>query len=160
MVKRIILLAVSLAAFAVPQAATIPDGAYGVWQVPSIGTSTPVYESDTRTGQEVVDKENAALIRERGKGWLVADHADSEVDGGIWNVNEMRVGEPAFLITEDVTYCYECIAICIVRNNGYEYSFMDIAIRPDKDDVICLSCALEAGYEYLAYYDYKGKIPT
>lgn len=157
--KRIVLLAVSLAAFAVPQAATIPDGAYGVWQVPSIGTSTPVYESETRTGQEVVDKENAALIRERGKGWLVADHADSEVDGGIWNVNEMRVGEPAFLITEDVTYCYECIAICIVRNNGYEHSFMGIAIRPDKDDVICVSCALEAGYEYLAYYDYKGEIP-
>lgn len=157
--KRIVLLAVSLAAFAVPQAAVVPDGAYGVWQVPSIGTSTPVYESETRTGQEVVDEENAALIRERGKGWLVADHADSEVDGGIWNVNEMRVGEPAFLITEDVTYCYECIAICIVRNNGYEYSFMGIAIRPDKDDVICVSCALEAGYEYLAYYDYKGEIP-
>ena len=159
--KRFLILFMSLSLFAVPQPTTIPEDAYGVWQVPSIGTSTPVYLSDTYTGQEVVDEDNAALIRERGKGWEIGDHADSEVDGGVWNVNEMKVGEPAFLITEDGTYCYTCIGICIVWNNGFDYLLGNVRIKPMQDkDIIALSCTPIDEFEYLAYYQYTGVIPA
>lgn len=149
---------IAISIFAVPQAATIPDGAYGVFQCTSIGTSTPVYFSDTLTGQEVVDKENSALIRERGKGYFIGDHYGSEVDGGEWNVNEMRVGEPAFLITEETTYCYECIAVCLCFDNGYDYLFGGYRVRPDTNDIIACGCAW-GDYVFLAYYEYTGEFP-
>lgn len=156
--KKLLVVLMTIAMFAVPRPVTIPDGAYGVFQCASIGTSTPVFFSDTRTGQEVVDAKNAALIRAYGDGYLVADHYGSEVDGGEWNVNEMRVGEPGFLIRTDGTLCYECVAVCLCECDGSDYLFRGERVRPDEDDVICVGCAW-GDYVFLAYYDYSGEIP-
>ena len=39
----------NMGAFAVPQKCEIPTGAYGVWQIPELNVSIPVYESNNRT---------------------------------------------------------------------------------------------------------------
>ena len=158
MIKRIIILAMSLAAFAVPQAATIPDGAYGVWQVPSIETNSPVYAGTVQNGQAIIDEENSALILDYGKGKAILDHAYSEVAGGTWDVSEMKVGEPGFLITEDGTYIYQCVGICLAKQSSNKYHFAGVTIYPEKDDIVCISCAEDDGWVYLAYYKFQSKL--
>lgn len=42
--------------FAIPQKAKIPIGAYGVWQLPELGASIPVYKAASRyAAQGIVD---------------------------------------------------------------------------------------------------------
>ena len=137
----------------IPQETVIPDGAYGIWQCPSLCTNSPLYWSEG-TGQSIVDKPNAACIRWYGDGYLIADHANSTVDGGVWNVNDMRVGEDAFLITKDGIKRYECIAIYLVERQTYDYIWQGKAVRPKKHDIVCASCSIADGVDFLAYYKF------
>ena len=144
---------------AIPQPTEIPDGAVGVWQVPALGTSTPLYTSPG-VGQDVVDQEDAGLIRSFGRGRLILDHADSRIPGGIWNVNGMTVGAPAFLIQKDRTLWYTCTAIWRAKQTAYAYWYngAQICLQHSKD-IMCASCTPTPGEVYLAYYAYEGEMP-
>lgn len=39
----------NMSKFAIPQKCTIPEGAYGVWQIPELNVVIPVYESNRLT---------------------------------------------------------------------------------------------------------------
>ena len=144
---------------AIPQPAEIPEDAVGVWQVPALGTSSPLYYG-TGNGQDTVDRENAALIRSYGRGRVILDHADSRIQGGIWNVNGMTVGAPAFLIQRDRTRWYTCTAIWKAKQTAYAYWFNNAQIYPlHSADILCASCTPEPGMVYLAYYSYEGEMP-
>lgn len=159
--KRIVFITIllfSLVGFEMPQRTVIPDGAYGVFQCPAIEINVPLYMAQGNE-QDVVDAEDSALIRKWGNGLAICDHADSVHGDAVWNVNEMRVGGSAFLITEDGVKCYMCTAIYMAENTGYSYVYRGQIIAPNKNDLICLSCASEVGKEYLAYYEYDGEIP-
>lgn len=141
-----------------PHEVEIPEKAYGIWQCCSLGTDTPLYWSEG-TGKKYVDMENAACFRYLYDGYLIADHADSEVTGGTWNVNNMRVGEDAFLITADSVKRYECVAIYMVERQTYDYLFNGKPIRPKKNDIVCASCSFIDGVEFVAYYKFVGVEP-
>lgn len=159
--KRLILcifLLYSLVGFEMPQRTVIPDGAYGVFQCPAIEIDAPLYTAQGND-QDVVDAEDSALIRKWGDGLLVCDHADSAHGDAHWNVNDMTVGGAAFLITRDGVRCYQCTAIFLVKNTGHGYVYDGREITPKRNDLICLSCAVADGEEYLAYYKDTGDIP-
>ena len=114
------------------------------------------------TGQVYVDKKNAAAMIRWGEGYLIADHADSKVDGGTWNVNQHIVGGMAFLVRDGKpTKTYQCTAIYLCDDNGSTYLYNGKAIRAAKGDIICGSCATDKPHDkvYLAYYDYIGEMP-
>jgi len=145
----------ALNVYEIPQAVEIPEAAYGVFQVPCIGTSSPLYEG----WQSVIDAEDSALILKYGRGWLIADHAYSEV-GGLWCVQNMQVGCGAFLIREGKPeLCYGCTAIYLCRQDGNGFTYNGRSINPTKDGIICISCAEEDGYVYLAAFEYIGEMP-
>ena len=146
---------------ALPIPTEVPEGAYGVWEVAETGTRTPIYSAEGN-GQVYVDRENAAAYIKWGEGRLIADHADSKVDGGVWNVNEHIVGGMAFLVRDGKpTKRYQCTAIYLCDDDGFRYLYNGKAIRPSKNDIICGSCASDKGHDtvYIAYYKYLGVEP-
>lgn len=151
----------SLLGFEIPHTTVIPDNAYGVWQVPALEIDVPLYTSTHGNGQDVVDREGAALVRGWGKGKAICDHADSQHGDSYWNVNQMQVGGSAFLITADGTLWYRCDMICRVKNTGTGYICTPTGhtVHVQQDDVICLSCTDEDGYEWLAYFTCMGEFP-
>lgn len=133
----------------------IPKGAYGVWQVSALSTSTPLYEAKSNSGkdrQKVVDKENAAVWMPYGKGHAIVDHLDSVVGGGVWRVNGIVVDDIATLTTKNGTKYYHCVAVWLATQTKYVYQWEDETISCKKGDIICVSCADADGYDYVAYF--------
>ena len=144
---------------AMPVDVDVPKDAYGVWEVAETGTRTPVHKAEG-SGQVFVDRENCAAMIKCGEGYLIADHADSKVDGGVWNVNEHIVGGMAFLVRDGKpTKRYQCTAIWLCDDNGSTYLYNGKAIRAAKGDIICGSCATDKPHDkvFIAYYKYKGE---
>ena len=146
--------------YEIPQTVDYPVDCWGVWQVPCIGTRSPLYTSDG-LGQDVIDAENSALYQRMGKGYAIYDHAGSELNGGhIWAVEDMQVGCGGFLCREGKgEICYECTAIYLTEQRGNDYYWHNRAIRPEQDCLICVSCADEDGWVYVAYFEYVGEMP-
>lgn len=131
----------------------IPDGAYGLWECPELGTYTPLYFSDKKA-QRIVDQRNSAVIRIYDDGLRISDHADSLLLGGRWNVNNMKVGGSAFLHKADGTQEYTCIAILLCDETHEKlYKFQGMDVHTAANDLICVSCANDDGSQvYVAYY--------
>lgn len=124
--------------------------------IPSIGTESPLKECNGTLTQRqaIVDTENLALYQRYGKGHLIADHAESEV-GGVWQMQEVRVGDIGILHTEDGASYFECIAVVKAKRGKNAYNFRGKPFLPDKGDIVCVSCADERGdWVYAAYFDY------
>lgn len=144
--------------YQVPQPVRILDGAAGVWQVPSIGTSSPVYPKHDRVGQDVVDADDSALIIDYGAGKAILDHNNSVVGNGKWEVGEIRVGDTAWLITEEDTTEYACYMVCEAVNTGHGYRLDGTGLYPHRSsDILCVSCIpdTENGV-YIAFFKYVG----
>ena len=156
-----ILLLASATAYAtvyeVPAPVIVPDGSCGVWQVRSIGASSVLYEGKGKS-QEIIDADFSALFRDYGSGKLIMDHSGSDTGTGKWKVEDMHVGDTAWLITDTDTTEYECYMITEAVNNGYAYILDGTALYPHhSSDVLCVSC--KAGTEhgvYLAFFRYVG----
>jgi len=163
MMKRIaaVLLAALLLASAVPvsakSAATsdrIPDGAYGLWEVGCLKTSSVLYKGNISTAadQRIVDREDSACWRTYGKGHAIYDHAGSEAGGGVWNVEDMTVGGIATLTTRKGTDYYLCTQISLCTQTKYVMRYDGVTYPCKKGDVLCVSCADEDKQVYVAYY--------
>lgn len=141
-----------------------PKGAYGLWESPTIGTKSWLFQSPVNTlaqNQKVVDRENCALWWPYGKGHGVIDHADSEVIGGLWRVQDISVDDNATLkLPNGTTKYYTCLGVlrCKREKNGYNWNGKPFApLR--KEDVACISCATADGNEvYVAYFKYNFSI--
>ena len=61
--KKLALVAIVLLAVTeIPHATPIPDNAFGIWQVPCISMSLPIYEDQGHNGQALIDNENSGCI--------------------------------------------------------------------------------------------------
>lgn len=152
--------AVLLAVTEIPRTEPVPEGAYAVWQVPCIQASLPIYEEVGRNGQALIDAEDSGCIWQYGRGRCIGDHAGSEAGRGIWAVETIEIGCGGFMIREGKpATCYECTALYLCRQAGAYYQWHGQTIFPKKDDLICVSCAEEDGYVYLAYFEKLGEMP-
>lgn len=159
--KRIAaILAVALILLTIPTmphagSVKIPKGAYGVWTVSSTKTVSPLYKSKANTSaqnQKVVDKENGALWWAYSKGHAIVDHLDSEVGDGLWRVNEMHLDDLGVLTTKDGKTYYTCTAMYKATQTKFVYQYNKVTIQVAKGDIICVSCADDDGYDYVAYF--------
>lgn len=145
--------------YAVPQTVTIPEGAYGVLQIPDIGTNSPLYEG--RDFQDIIDDEDSALIRKYKRGWYIGDHAGSEVGGGYWYVEDINVGSAAFIIRGDEpTKAYLCTSVYFCHQNGWNYAYHGQNINPTANGFICVSCSDYADdWVYVAVFEFVEDMP-
>lgn len=151
------LLLSSLVGFEIPRPVVIPDGSFGVLQVPAMEIDLPLYTSGGND-QAVVDREDCALIRRWGDGRLIADHSGSRHGDAVWNVNGMQVGGTVFLITRDEAAAFHCTAILQGENTGTAYAYDGREIWPKRGDILCVSCGRD-GTTYIAILEYEGVIP-
>lgn len=154
----------NLSRFVIPRKCTIPDGAYGVWQVPELNIMIPLYQGNNATAQKLVDNENSACIQQFGVGKIINDHAESvSTNGkGIWRVNEFLPDTQAFLATKNVTYQYSCKYVCRAYLHTHAYILDGQSIYPRKaTDILCCGCATaDASEVYIACFKYIGEMPT
>ena len=143
-----------------------PKGAYGLWECPTIGTKSWLFQSPVNTlaqNQKVVDRENCALWWPYGKGHGVIDHADSEVPGGLWRVQDFSVDDNAALtLTDGTKKYYTCMGILRCKRGKKAYTWNEAAFAPlTKEDVVCVSCATNDGSEvYCAYFKHNFTIES
>lgn len=144
--------------YEIPQTVEIPEGAYGVLQIPCIGTNSPLYEG--RDFQSIIDDENSALIRRYKRGWYIGDHAGSEVGGGFWYVEDITVGSAAFIIRDgEPTKAYLCTSVYFLHQNGWDYAYHGTTVNPTRDGFICVSCSDYDDWVYLACFEYVEDMP-
>ena len=154
-----------LAQFAVPQKCEVPEGAYGVWQIPDLNIMMPVYKTNSsNTVQAVIDKEESACMYPYGCGKIIADHADSKYhkSKGKWQIGKVRPDYVAFFVKADgKTDRYVCNQVARVDVHRHGYTLDGQGIYPHSaTDIICICCANSKGTEnYWAVFKYKGKMP-
>ena len=149
------LLLSSLVGFEVPHPTTIPDGAYGVFQIEDM--DVPLFTS-IGSDQATVDLEDCALIRKWGNGLLIADHAGSKHGDEEWRVNEWTVGTTAFIITPTETRAYHLVAVLWGQYGATTYTFDGSPVYPHRNDLMCVSCGRDNSV-FIAILEYEGVIP-
>lgn len=120
---------------------TIPDGAEGVWRIPKLHVVVPVYSG--RNGQEIVDREYSAHIRQIGIGREIADHAGSENRMGVkvWYIDRVSLGDKAYFELPGKTEEYECYLLCIVDWHTWCLTINGKLVVPySSTDILCRSC--------------------
>ena len=159
--KRLALVAIVLLAVTeIPHQTPIPEDAYGIWQVPCISMSLPIYEEVNHNGQQLIDNDNSGCIWHYGKSYIIGDHAGSEINGALWYVDDMRVGCGAFLLREGKpSICYECTAIFLTHQVGAYYQWHGQTLWPRSDEIFCVSCAESEDEVYLAVFRKLGEMP-
>ena len=160
MIKRLLTIftAITLSLFAVPRPCDIPDGAYGVWQIPELDIAIPVYTSGH---QATVDADLSAYLATYGIGYVLNDHAESETMGkGKWCINECKPDMRGFMVRENGTYSYTCIWVCRATRLDHAYVLDGESLYPRRPgDIICASCATaDASEVYLALFRLQGEI--
>ena len=133
---------------------TIPDGADGVWRIPKLHVVVPVYSG--RNGQEIVDREYSAHLRQIGIGREIADHAGSENRMGVkvWYIERVSIGDKAYFELPDRTEEYECYLLCIVDYNTWGLTINGKLVVPySSTDILCRSCVDDSGKQnYVAMF--------
>lgn len=145
--------------YEIPHAVEVPEGAFGVLEIPSIGTDSPLYEG--RDFQSIIDDENSALIRRYKRGWYIGDHAGSEVGDGYWYVEDIRVGSGAFIVRDgEPTLAYLCTSVYFCHQNGWDYAYHGQNVNPTANGFICVSCSDYAeDWVYVAVFEFVEKMP-
>lgn len=144
--------------YEIPHKVDIPEGAYGVLQIPSIGVDAPLYEG--RDFQSIIDDENSALIRRYKRGYYIGDHAGSEVGGGFWYVEDIRVGSGAFIVRDgEPTQAYLCTSVYFCHQNGWNWAYHGTNVNPTANGFICASCSDYDDWVYLACFEFVENMP-
>jgi len=152
-----------LSIFAIPRKCTIPEGAYGMLQIPEHNIMIPLYVGNNATAQKIVDAENSASFHKFYLGHVIADHAQSKSSyaKGIWDVREFHPDDVAFIVKEKEVLQYTCLYVAHVYVNRSSYICNGQSVYPKQGDIMMVSCVNASGTEnYLGYFKYTGKIPV
>ena len=140
--------------------ATIPDGAVGVWHIPSQTLFMPLYAPKPgKSVQSIVDDKYSAAYQKWGVGLVIVDHAESKHGARRWRVNEINLNDKAYLFLPDEIRRYVCTALYRVKVCGSYYAHGNVKIWPQTSaDILCACCTEEGPREnYMAYFRFDGK---
>ena len=152
----------NMSQFVIPKKCVVPFGAYAIWQIPELNIVIPLYQARNRIeAQKQVDSDNSASIYKFGVGKVIADHAKSQADKGIWDISQVRPDMLGFMVFKNgEIQKYICNQVCRVVVHSSCYTLDGMSIYPKRaNDIMCASCANSKGTEnYLAVFKYVGKI--
>lgn len=140
--------------------ATIPDGAVGVWYIPSQTIYVPLYSPKPgKSVQSIVDDKHSAAYQKWGAGHIIVDHAESKHGARRWRVKEINLNDKAYLFLPDEIRRYTCTALYRVNVCGNYYAHGNVKIWPQTSaDILCACCTEEGPKEnYMAYFRFEGK---
>lgn len=139
--------------------ATTPQGAVGVWYLPSLPMFVPLYSpTKNKSAQDIVDDKYSAVYMSWGIGHAIVDHADSKHGVRKWKVNEWELNDKAFLFLSHEIRRYVLTALYRVKVEGTRYTHEGTAIFPRQSaDILCCCCVEEGASEnYMAYFRFDG----
>ena len=148
--------------FAIPQRCEIPDGAVGVWQLPELDISIPLYKGAGQAKtQAIIDQVNSASIRQFGAGRIIEDHADSAAGRGRWQIGRITPDTVGFLILTGKTERYICNRVVRAFRHSSCYTVDGVGVYPRAaTDILCVGCATSDATEvYIAAFKFKGIMP-
>lgn len=148
--------------FAIPRKCEIPDGAYGVWQIPDLDIVIPLYKSSGKANaQKIVDLENSASIRPWGCGRIIEDHAYSKAGNGKWQIRNVLPDMLGFLVLPDKTEQYVCNRVLRAKRFNTCFTCDGVGVYPrSATDILCACCATSDATEvYIAAFKYKCMLP-
>ena len=150
--------------FVIPRHCEIPEGAYGVWQIPELEITIPVYipKHNTYTeGLAIVDADNSATYRICGVGHIIEDHANSQAGRGTWQIGKVHPDTLGFLITAQKTEKYVCNRVVRAQRHTNCFTVDGVGFWPrSATDILCMGCATEDAKEvYIAAFKFKGVMP-
>lgn len=91
-------------------------GTAGRFIIQDAGISLPLYLKEKSSGQDIVDRENSALLCKKFRGGCdyVADHAAQGFD----RIRQCKWGTMAMIQTPTGTQIYMCVAMSMGTNTG------------------------------------------
>jgi hypothetical protein len=91
-------------------------GTAGRFIIQDVGISLPLYLKEKSSGQDIVDRENSALLCKKFRGGCdyVGDHAAQGFD----RIKQCKWGTMAMIQTPTGTQIYMCVAISMGTNTG------------------------------------------
>ena len=152
----------NLNAFAIPRRAEIPVGAVGVWQLPELDISIPLYKGAGQAKtQAIIDQVNSASIRQFGAGRIIEDHADSAAGRGRWQIGRVIPDTVGFLILPGRTERYICNRVVRAFRHSSCYTVDGVGVYPRAaTDILCVGFATSDATEvYIAAFKFKGIMP-
>ena len=137
----------------------IPEDSVGIWSVPSIHYSCPVYTAHTwREWQPIVDAEQSMLMNMYMNCYAISDHHGSiGLDGeSKWLVEDIRLLSTAYLITPTETRKYECYMTAVAVPESWGYLVNGRAIQPTSSLDILVRCCVgsDSTRNYIAMFRY------
>lgn len=149
-------------AFAIPQQCIIPEGSIGVWQIPELDISIPVYTKGKKSEQAIIDEENSAAYVHWMTAYQVADHYDSKAGRGKWRIDKVHPLTLGYFVKPDGTYKYECYRTCVADVKAYGiYTVCGVVVTPySSKDIMCNCCvASDNKRNFIAVFRYLSKMP-
>ena len=144
--------------YEIPHKVEVPEGAYGVLQIPSLGVNAPLYEG--RDFQSIIDDEDSALIRRYKRGYYIGDHSGSKVGGGYWYVEDITVGSAAFIIRDgEPTLAYLCTSVYFCHQSGWSWAYHGQPVNPTANGFIAASCSDYEDWMYMAVFELVEEMP-
>jgi len=145
--------------FCVAKPCTIPNGAVGVWQIPDLSVSVPVYApKQGKTEQQIIDAVNSASYVRWGCAYEIGDHYGAL--GGAWRIDKIQPLMVAFFVKPEGTYRYECYRTCVADVKPYGYRIGSNPVNPySSKDILCACCVgSDSSRNYLAVFRYVCKV--
>jgi len=152
----------SISKYAIPRKCEIPDGAYGVWQIPELDIMIPLYKGPSKAKtQKIIDKENSASIRSWGCGRIIEDHAESVAGRGKWQIGKVLPDMLGFLVLPDKTEQYVCNRVLRAKRFNTCFTCDGVGVYPRLvTDILCVCCATgDASEVYIAAFKYTCALP-
>lgn len=134
----------------------IPKNAYGVIYIPAINVKMPLYTTkinDVEHEQLIIDKENAALIKQWGTAYNIIDHAFSyDNNGNMWNIQKIFAGAYGWIYTNEHVYYLECYLTGKTNYDGNEYINNKILLPYSSHDILLSCCAEDSQHHFVAAF--------
>lgn len=156
-------MAAIMPSFVIPQNCVIPDKAIGVWQIPDLNISIPVYSANKSNEQKIIDDQNSAAQVKWCSAVDIGDHSDSLSSNGKgrWNMDKIRPSMVAFYVKKNGTYKYSCVLSAIADVKSWGYYVNGSMLYPRSSTDILNSCCVgsDSTRNYVSLFKYEGKLP-
>lgn len=143
----------------IPLGTKIPDKAIGVWTIPKLQISVPVYSWKLNPGnpQKITDDPDSACWQPYCNAYIISDHAGSN---GVWLMEKITLDTDAYFVKPTGTVKYSCYALYRADYHSWGYTQNGAVVVPrSSKDILCASCVDSSGKEaYLAVFKEVGRV--
>lgn len=148
--------------FYAPKPCEVPKGAVGVWQIPDLDIMIPVYNSNYKNIQKILDDENSAAMSRWCSAYDIGDHCGSISSNGKgkWRMDNIKPGMVAFFVKPNETTMHSCVMTAIADAKSWGYLVNGQMLTPHSSKDILNSCCVgsDSTRNYVSVFKLVGKV--